>query len=100
MSKLFGFDVTLKDLMNLGGRAKDVTKLDLIFKFLNGFWYSQADEKNNSERWNNVRIGSIDVSLNEQKNLCIDFTTRFQFQNSPEILEFLEKFKDEWKKDE
>lgn len=94
MSKLFSFDVTLQDLMNLGDRAKSVKKLDLIFLFLKGFWYDLKDKVAEKERWNNVRVGSVDVYLNEDKHLCLQFVTRFQFQQSPQILEFLEKLKD------
>lgn len=94
MNKLFRFDVRLKDLMNLGEQTKEVTKLDLIFTLLKGFWYNLKDKKAEEERWNNIRVGSIEVYLDEHKHLCFEFVTRFQFQNSPEILELLEKLKD------
>ena len=94
MNKLFRFDVTLKDLMNLGERAKNFPKLGMIFEFLKGFWYTLKDKEAEQERWANVRVGSIEVYLDEHKHLCMEFATRFQFRNSPEILEFFEKFKD------
>ena len=98
MNRLFGFDVTLKDLMNLGERAKEVKKLEAILVFLRMFWYDlkgEELEESESERWNNIRVGSIDVYLNEDKNLCMEFVTRFQFQSSPQILNWLEELKND-----
>ena|SRR5258706_6342334 len=97
MDKLFSFDVTLKDLMNLGERAKEVKKLEATLALLQMFWYdlpNEALEEKEQERWNNIRVGSIDVFLDEHKHLCMEFVTRFQFQNSPQILNWLEGLKD------
>lgn len=96
MDKLFSFDVTLKDLMNLGERAKDVKKLELVLGFLQMFWYNDSGnelEDEEQHRWNNIRVGSIDVYLNKDKNLCMEFVTRFQFQSSPQILNWFEELK-------
>lgn len=98
MDNLFSFDVTLKDLMNLGERAKEVKKLEAILLFLQMFWYdlpNDALEENELERWNNVRVGSINVFLDEHKHLCMEFVTRFQFQNNPQVISWLEGLKDE-----
>jgi hypothetical protein len=94
MNKLFGFDVRLKDLMNLGKYARQVPKLEVIFKFLESYWYTLEDKAAEEERWNNIRVGSVDVYLDKDQHLCMEFSTRFQFQNSPEVLKFLEKVKD------
>lgn len=93
MNKIFTFDVTLKDLMNLGERAREVSKLDLIFRFLNAFWYVQ-DKKGEEERWNSTRVGSVDVFMDEDKNLHLDFATRFSLKSYPEIVKILERLKD------
>lgn len=97
MNKLFTFDVTLKDLMNLGERAEEVEKLKAIFTFLQMFWYDDTGnelEDEEDDRWNNIRVGSVDVYLNEDKHLCLEFYTRFQFQSSPQIVSLLERLKD------
>ena len=101
MNKLFSFDVTLKDLMNLGERAKEFPKLQIIFEFLEHYWYDLKDIKSEpktifeqeKQRWNYVRVGSIDVYLDDQNQLCFEFKTRFQFSGNPTILEFFEKIK-------
>jgi hypothetical protein len=94
MNKLFSFDVRLKDLMNLGERAKEVKKLDLIFMLLKGSWYTLKNDPNaEQERWDRIRVGSVDVYLDEGKNLHLDFVTRFHFENSPEILALLDELK-------
>lgn len=94
--ELFTFDVTLKDLVNLGQRAKDVPQLDAIFLLLEKYWYSLPDShpEEEEERWNRIRVGSIDVYLDDDKHLCMEFSTRFQFQNNPQVLAFLQKVKD------
>lgn len=96
MNKLFSFDVTLKDLMNLGERAKDVAKLEAVLIFLRMFWYDLKDDEmgeDEHKRWNNIRVGSIDVYLDDDKHLCMEFSTRFQFQNHPQILNWFEGLK-------
>ena len=98
MNKLFSFDVTLKDLLNLGERAQEVEKLKAVFAFLQMFWYNDKGnelEDEEQDRWNNIRVGSMDVYLNEDKHLCMEFVTRFQFQSSPQIVQLLERLKDE-----
>lgn len=98
MNKLFSFDVTLKDLMNLGERAKEFKKLEAVLGLLQMFWYDLPDEaleEVEQNRWNNIRVGSIDVFLDEHKHLCMEFVTRFQFQNSPQILSWLEELKND-----
>jgi hypothetical protein len=98
MNNLFSFDVTLKDLMNLGERAEEVEKLKIIFAFLKMFWYNDTGkelEEDSERRWNNIRVGSINVYLNEDKHLCMEFVTRFQFQSSPQIVSLLERLKDD-----
>lgn len=96
MDRLFSFDVTLQDLMNLGARAKDVVKLEAIFLLLRKFWYDLGDElsEEEQERWNRIRVGSIDVYLDDDQHLCFEFATRFTFTNNPQILAFLNKLKD------
>ena len=94
MEKLFRFDVRLKDLMNLGEMGEKSEKLGLIFEILRGFWYTLEDKVREQERWNRIRIGSVDVYLDEDKSLCMKFTTRFTFQNAPTVLHVLEAFKD------
>lgn len=91
---IFAFDVTLKDLMNLGDRAKEVWKLQAIMEFLKRFWYKPSgDAIRDSHRWNDIRVGSVDVFLDDDKNLHLDFVTRFSLGSYPEIVELLEKLK-------
>lgn len=93
MNKLFTFDVSLKDLMNLGERAKEVENLDLIFRTLHHFWYNLKDKNQQKRREETTRVGSVDVFLDEDKNLHIDFVTRFSFASLPTMLEVLQKLK-------
>lgn len=94
MEKLFSFDVRLKDLMNLGDMGKEFEKLGLMFEILKGFWYTLEDKVREQERWNSIRVGSMDVYLDEDKTLCMKFYTRFTFKNAPTVLRLLEAFKD------
>lgn len=92
MKKLFTFDVTLKELMNLEECSKRIKKLAGLFFFLKGFWY-ELDENHEAvenKRWNNIRVGSVDVYLDEEKNLCLKFVTRFSFEQTPEPIKVLE----------
>jgi hypothetical protein len=94
MKQLFSFDVRLQDLMNLEKYSQKVDKLSLIFDLLKGFWYTLKDKTAEQERWNNIRIGSVDVYLDETNSLHLDFTTRFSFNSSPEMLKFFEYISD------
>ena len=89
---LFFVDVTLKDLMNLGERAKDILKLRMLFTLLEKYWY--GDKEKDLDRWNRIRIGSIWIYLDKNNALHLDFVTRFAFENSPEFLKILEYFKE------
>jgi len=93
MNQIFRFDVTLKELMNLGVRAKESKKLDLIFNLLQKFWYDLEDKHDQEERENRIRVGSVEVYLDEDSHLHIDFLTRFSFASNSKILQFLDLIK-------
>lgn len=80
--------------MNLGDRAKEVWKLQAIMEFLKRFWYKPSgDAIRDFHRWNDIRVGSVDVFLDDDKNLHLDFVTRFNFAAIPEMLEILDQLK-------
>lgn len=83
----------MKDLLNLEEYSKEFPKLDLIFRLLSRFWYTLEDKSHEEERWDKIRVGSMEVYLDQDKHLCMKFITRFSFENYPEILEFLEQVK-------
>jgi hypothetical protein len=91
MKKLFSFDVTLRELMYLG--SKKTPQLGLIFEFLKQFWYV-IEGRLDMERWDNIRIGSVDVFLDQDGHLHLDFMTRFHLNGKPKTLEFLDALKD------
>jgi hypothetical protein len=86
-NQLFSFDVTLKDLMNLGRRAKEVPKLGAIFSLLKIFWYKLDDKERAKERWGRIRVGSVDLFIDDEDHLHMDFVTRFHFGNARAYLE-------------
>lgn len=90
MKQLFRFDVTLGELMNLYGRAKEVSKLGAVFSLLKMFWYNLKDKQENKERWNRIRVGSINVYLDDEDHLHLDFITRFHLGNSQPFLNALD----------
>lgn len=92
MKKLFDFDVTLKDLMHLGERAKEVTRLGAVFSLLKIFWYNLKDRDKEAEakRWNRIRVGSIYVFLDDDNHLHIDFVTRFNLTAATAYIDALE----------
>lgn len=87
---LFRFDVTLKDLLNLRERAKEFPRLAAVFFLLKTFWYKLSDQASEAERWNRVRVGSIEVFLDEDDHLHLDFITRFNWTNAKSYLEALD----------
>lgn len=89
--KLFNFDVTLKDLMNLGERAQKVEKLKMLFVMLEKIWYPNKEDQ--QHRWNDIRIGSVDVYVDKDNQINMNFTTRFDIGDSPEAMKVLEHFK-------
>jgi len=92
MQKLFSFDVTLKELESLRGNKAD--KVQLIMDFLKSFWM-KGNGGNDPEYWDRVRVGSVDVYLDEQDHLHLDFVTRFHLGNYPQILEALSALKED-----
>lgn len=75
--------------MNLGHRAKDVKKLDVVFDALHAYWYNLKDKKAQEERENRIRVGSVEVYLDDEYHLHIDFITRFHLENSKPFLKLL-----------
>jgi hypothetical protein len=94
MKNIFRFDVTLKDLMNLGQRAKDFTELNAVFAGLHAFWYNLDDKEAQKERENRIRVGSVKVYLDDEYHLHIDFITRFNLENSKPFLDLLNYLRD------
>ena len=93
MKNIFRFDVTLNDLMNLGRRAKDVKELEVVFTALHTFWYNLEDKKKQEERENRIRVGSVEVYLDDEYHLHIDFITRFNLQHAKPFLQLLDLIK-------
>lgn len=89
----FFIDVTLKDLMNLGKRAAEVKQLDFIFNLLQNYWYNLEDKKEQEERENRIRVGSIWVYLDDDGALHLDFVTRFGFKDKDKVGQFLSLLK-------
>lgn len=81
MKEIINFDVRLKDLMNLGEHAKGFGKLKALFLLLKTFWYRLDDKKEQVEREDRIRIGSVYVFLDDDGVLHMDFVTRFNFEN-------------------
>lgn len=73
-------DVTYENLQSL----KDVQALQPALEFLKDFWCGS-----NKERESNVRLGTIDVFIDEQGNLHLDFISRFSLEKYPELIEHL-----------
>jgi hypothetical protein len=92
MRKLFSFDVRLKDLESL--RGNNSIKVRMIMDFLETFWF-EGQGGLDPEYWDRVRIGSVDVYLDDQNHLHLDFVTRFHLGNYPEIIKVLKLFNDE-----
>lgn len=93
MKKLFGFDVTLKELMNLGEASSRVKRLAALFDMLKSYWYDIKDSERAQHRWENIRIGSVDVYLDTDNSLCMKFETRFAFPDGDEFLDLLSQLK-------
>ncbi len=85
--KLFTFDVTLKELMNLKEYAKEFPKLGATFSLLKMFWYNLPDKIDAIKRWNGIRVGSIYVFLDDDNSLHLDFVTRFRFADKTPYLD-------------
>lgn len=92
MKKLFEFDVTLKDLDSLSQHSFD--KVQIIMIFLNTFWFEHLGGSS-PEYWDRVKIGTMQVFLDDDNHLHLDFATRFSLTNYPKIIEILEELKDE-----
>jgi hypothetical protein len=96
---LFSFDVRLKDLLHLGDMAKTFSKLEALFKALDLWWYDLSNEDKSEQRRNNIRIGSVNVLLDDDGALHLDFCTRFSLKNEPLAVQYLEQI-DELRGDE
>lgn len=92
MEKLFSFDVTLEMLDSLRGNQSD--KVKFIMDFIKLFWFEKQGVSD-PEYWNRVRVGSVDVYLDDGAQLHLDFVTRFHLENYPEIMAILKGLKDE-----
>jgi hypothetical protein len=90
MKKLFDFDVTLKDLDSLSQHPFD--KVQVIMTFLKTFWFERSGGSN-PEYWDRVRVGTIQVFLDDDNHLHLDFHTRFSLTNYPKITEILEELR-------
>lgn len=90
MKKLFSFDVTLEELSNL--LSHKYAKAQLVLEFLKNFWY--VDQGGSDKSYlNKVRVGSIDVFIDNDGHLHLDFITRFSLKNYPKCLKWLEDLK-------
>lgn len=89
MKEIFSFDVRLKDLMNLGEQAQTFGKLKALFAILKRSWYSLEDKAAEEERWNRIRIGSVEVFLDDSGALHMDFVTRYSFAQNSRAIELL-----------
>lgn len=92
MKKLFDFDVTLKELENLGKKAKQIDKLADLLQFLQILWYGDDLEEEIVERENRIRIGTVYIFFDENDILHFDFRTRFHLKQYAN--QFLKIFKD------
>jgi hypothetical protein len=90
MKNLFRFDVTLQELLHLGDLAKNFSRLRVLFSLLDHWWYDLSDKKRSEERRKNIRIGSVNVFLDDDGGLHLDFITRFGFKDEPGAVELLE----------
>lgn len=80
MKKIFDFDFTLSHLMDLS--LSPMKKVQTLFDYLTNFWYTDKDGQLDKERWENVRIGTCEVYLDEDEVLHLDFATRFNLKNA------------------
>lgn len=71
--KKASIDVTYNELKDLGNHPS----LKNLFQDLYRYWVNP-----HPERADNVRIGTVDVYLNEDGNLKIEFTTRFSLNEN------------------
>jgi hypothetical protein len=90
MKKLFTFDVTLKELMDLRSVAKEFHRLSAVFSLLKLFWYNLSDKKDQIRRWNRIRVGSVQVFLDDDNLLHLDFFTRFNLSAYKPFLDALD----------
>lgn len=91
MNKLFSFDVRLKDLESLRGNRS--IEVQSIMDFLKAFWF-EGQGGSDPEYWDKVRVGSVDVYLDDDNHLHLDFITRFHLGNYPDVLTLLNTLKD------
>lgn len=90
MKKIFNFDVPLKALE--GFKENKSNKVKFILDFLKSFWFDH-NGGSSLEYWDRVRVGSVEVYLDDENHLHLDFITRFSLGNYPELIEVLEKLK-------
>ena len=91
MKKLFSFDVCLKHLEGLRGNKS--SKVKMVMDILKYFWF-EGQGGSDPEYWDRVRVGAVDVYLDDENHLHLDFVTRFHLENEPELLRLLQKLKD------
>lgn len=92
MKKLFYFDVTLKELESLRGNKSE--KVQTILDFLKVFWF-EGSGGSDPEYWDRVRVGTVNVYLDDSDQVHLDFVTRFHLGNYPKIKEMLSKLSEE-----
>lgn len=74
-------DVTYNQLVSL--KEANSKSIETLLHLLREFWC------NNPERQDEVRIGTINVYLDKDDALHLDFSTRFSFENCPKIKDLL-----------
>jgi hypothetical protein len=87
MKKIFSFDVTLNDLESL--KNNEFIKVEVLMEFLHTFWFKGAGDSD-PDYLSKVRIGTMDVFLDDNNNLHLDFVTRFSLTNYPRALDLMD----------
>lgn len=75
--KSFDLDVTYDNINLLRGIDN---RIDSVLDLLRSFWVGE-----HKERQYDVRIGSVEVFLNDDENVCIQFTSRFSWEKYKNI---------------
>lgn len=57
-------------------------KVQTLFDYLTNFWYTDKNGDLDKDRWENIRIGTCDVYLDDEDVLHLDFSTRFSLKNA------------------
>lgn len=94
MKKIFSCDVSIKELMSL--YTSKSSKLKDVLYFLEEYLIGSDEDPSKSDRDKSIgtNVGSINVFLDDDGKLHLDFVTKFDLVSKDNI-RFLESKKDE-----